>query len=399
MQVGTGKLLVLEPADQTPLPTSELFSSLEQENFDVVSTSSDQLLEQLGHVQPDLVLLPLIDSAKPLLSEIVSRVDHPPVLVFGNASQTEAAGQFLAAGAEEYLLIDQMQPELVTPLVTRTIANHRSMARLKEQKSNLQDKLKHMSQDHLAAFDVQQKLLPDPQQFGDIAFSYHLVPRSGMSGDSVNCFELSDGRLLFYLADVAGHGILGGVIATALTLTAKNLSDPEFDATGQTSSDLLVWFNKALLALQLERHVAMFLGVIAKDRSSLQYSSAAHFPGTILCQGGQCLYLELGGLPLGVCETEYESQETHLEEAFEIVLFSDGVLEILPEDSLKNRENHLISLVESGSRSVSAISKQLSLEGRSEVPDDIALLTIRRSRRDSGQTSSRESQSKDSVTA
>jgi sigma-B regulation protein RsbU (phosphoserine phosphatase) len=90
------------------------------------------------------------------------------------------------------------------------------------------------------------------------------------------------------------------------------------------------------------------------------------------------LYLELGGLPLGVCETEYETQQVDLEDVFELVLFSDGVLEILPQDSLKNREKHLISLVESGSRSVSAISKQLSLEGRSEVPDDIALLTIRR---------------------
>jgi sigma-B regulation protein RsbU (phosphoserine phosphatase) len=378
MQVGSGKLLVLEPAEQIPLPTTELFASLEQDGFDVFSAPPPDYLDRLAELNPDLALLPLTDDGAALLETMIQLANRPPVLVFGATEQAELAGQFIASGAEEYWLMNEHNPELIRPLIERTIQNHQALASLQEEKDKLASQIDHMTKDHTAAFDVQQKLLPEPQQFGDIAFSYYIVPRAGMSGDAVNCFSLSDGRLLFYLADVAGHGILGGVIATALTLTAKNLSDPEFDPTGQSSSDLLVWFNKALLALQLDRHVAMFLGVISRDRTSLQYSSAAHFPGTILCQGGACLYLELGGLPLGVCETEYETQQVDLEDVFELVLFSDGVLEILPQDSLKNREKHLISLVESGSRSVSAISKQLSLEGRSEVPDDIALLTIRR---------------------
>lgn len=378
MQVKGGKLLVLEPADETQKSATDLFTSLGRAGFDVNSVTSADYLSTLQELHPDLVLLPLNDEGEKRLDETVTTKNRPAIMVFGHAGQTELAGRFIAAGAEEYLLNDQHEPELLGPLVRRTIDNHRSLQKLKARSASLQRKLDHMSEDHHAAFDVQQKLLPEPQKFGDIYFSYHLLPRSGMSGDSVNCFELSDGRLLFYLADVAGHGILGGVIATALTLTARNLADPNFDANGQTSSDLLVWFNRALLTLQMERHVAMFLGVIAADRSSLEYSSAAHFPGTILCQDGHCLYLELGGLPLGVCETKYEARKVRLSSTFELVLFSDGVLEILPEETLEKREHHLISLVESGSRSVSAISEQLSLEGRSEIPDDIALLTIRR---------------------
>jgi sigma-B regulation protein RsbU (phosphoserine phosphatase) len=156
------------------------------------------------------------------------------------------------------------------------------------------------------------------------------------------------------------------------------LSDPGFSAAGLASDELLTWFNRAMLALELEQHVTMFLGVIDLNESTLDYSSAAHFPGTILCQDGACQYLELGGLPLGVCETEYNREVRDLSEAFELVLFSDGVLEILPQMTLENREKHLIRLVESGSRSISALSADLNLEGRSEVPDDIAVLTLKR---------------------
>ena len=380
MQVRTGRLLVLSPTEETQsAETAEhLYSAMEQDGFRVHSVpSADQFIPALTEISPDLALVPVSPEGQSLIKEIVAIDHHPPLMVVGGSDQSELASEMIQDGADEYFLGGEQLP-LFRNLVKRTIEGHRSLEKMQAEAQSLRARLKTMSLDHQAAFDVQQRLLPEPQQFGDISFSYHLVPRSGMSGDSVNCFELSDGRLLFYLADVAGHGILGGVIATALTLTAKNLADPEFEAEGQSSNDLLVWFNRALLALNLDRHVAMFLGVISQDRTQLEYSSAAHFPGTILCQEDHCLYLELGGLPLGVCETTYEVRQVELQDAFQLVLFSDGVLEILPQDSIENRENYLISLVESGSRSVGVIAKQLSLEGLGDVPDDIALLTIRR---------------------
>ena len=385
MQVESVRLLVLSPAEHTDIASLDFCSPLEQEGYAIHSVqTAAQYIPAIGSINPDLALLPITAESESLLNKIVDIDSHPPVLLFGAENQSELAGKMMVAGAEEYFLGCGQDPDeqgdatLLKHLVERTIASHRSLSELKTQSNVLKSKIDYMAQDQRAAFDVQQKLLPEPQRFGDISFSYQLVPRSGMSGDSVNCFELSDGRLLFYLADVAGHGILGGVIATALTLTAKTLADPEFDSSTQSSSDLLVWFNRAMLELKLERHVAMFLGVISVDRSQLEYSSAAHFPGTILCQENHCLYLELGGLPLGVCEAEYEARQVELSRIFELVLFSDGVLEILPKDSLENREKHLISLVESGARSVTEISDVFRLKALSDVPDDIAVLTIRR---------------------
>ena len=378
MQVGSGRLLAYLPVETTF--DTRVLALLEDSGYAVdIIASADEYLPAILQRAPDLALLPLMrPESEQLLHQIVCHEPHPPVLVFGQGDQAASAGKFMEAGADEYFLDSGAADNLLRLLIDRTIAFHRTVDQLKSDNAQLQENLDHVEDDRHAGFVVQQRLMPDPQQFGDICFSYHLLPRAGMTGDSVNCFNLSDGRLLFYLADVAGHGVLGGVVTTALTVTAKTLAEPGFATAGQSSGDLLTWFNRAMLALELEQHVTMFLGVIDLSASTLEYSSAAHFPGTILCQEGTCHYLELGGLPLGVCETHYESQKLDLSETFELVLFSDGVLEILPPDTLESRENHLITLVESGSRSIAALSADLNLEGRTEVPDDIAVLTLKR---------------------
>lgn len=384
MQVASGRLLAYIPVDNTygerTSVENAVLASLQAIGYSVETvTDADDYIPAIQSQLPDLALLPLTQpESEHILSALVGLDAHPPVLVFGEDDQAVEAGKMMQAGADEYFLCTSSEYSLLQLLVERTIASHRNLDSLKAENVQLQHDLEHVEDDCKAGFAVQQRLLPEPQSFGEISFSYQLVPRAGMSGDSVNCFYLNDGRLLFYLADVAGHGILGGVVTTALTVTAKSMAGPEFAAAGQTSGDLLVWFNRAMMDLELDQHVTMFLGVIDVAASTLEYSSAAHFPGTILCQQNVCQYLELGGLPLGVCETDYESTKLLLSQKFDLVLFSDGVLEILPQDTLENRENHLITLVESGSRSISALSVDLNLNGRSEVPDDIAVLTLMR---------------------
>jgi len=379
MQVASGRLLAYAPVENTIVENTAL-AALEASGYTVEKvTDADDYLPAVQSQLPDLALLPLTQpESEHILSALVELDAHPPVLVFGDDGQSAQAGKMMQAGADEYFLNSGSENSLLQFLVERTIAFHRNLDFLKAENVQLQHDLDHVEDDRKAGFAVQKRLLPDPQSFGDIRFSFLLVPRAGMTGDSVNCFYLNDGRLLFYLADVAGHGVLGGVVTTALTVTAKSMAEPEFAAAGQSSSDLLVWFNRAMLALELDQHVTMFLGVIDVQASTLDYSSAAHFPGTILCQQDTCRYLDLGGLPLGVCETKYASARLDLSQEFDLVLFSDGVLEILPQDTLEKRENHLLRLVESGSRSISALSADLNLSGRSEVPDDIAVLTLMR---------------------
>ena len=78
------------------------------------------------------------------------------------------------------------------------------------------------------------------------------------------------------MADVAGHGASSALLTVAL----KNISGgcnsadlPRFRSTGQ----MLEWINATLTDQSIDRHVAMFLGVIDLQTHKLHYASAAHF--------------------------------------------------------------------------------------------------------------------------
>ena len=110
----------------------------------------------------------------------------------------------------------------------------------------------------------------------------------------------------------------------------------------------------------------------------LGYSSAAHFPGTILCHENGAGFLEIGGQPLGLfAKPNYLSYEVALPETYYIVMFSDGVFEILPETSLEDKEARLLDLASSHrDAGLDALVDDLGLLAASAIPDDIAVFSI-----------------------
>jgi sigma-B regulation protein RsbU (phosphoserine phosphatase) len=145
----------------------------------------------------------------------------------------------------------------------------------------------------------------------------------------------------------------------------------------KSPGSILTWLNRELLQCDLEQHVTMFLGILDCDESTLEYSNAAQFPAAILSGDDRAEFLEIGGLPLGLYQTpEYDSRSVSLPIQFTIVMFSDGVFEIMPQQTLKAKEEHLLSVVKCGKRDVDALAEQLGIESTRDVPDDIAVFTV-----------------------
>ena len=57
-------------------------------------------------------------------------------------------------------------------------------------------------------------------------------------------------------------------------------------------------------------------------------------------------------------------------------MFSDGGFEIMPQQTLKAKEEHLLSVVKYGNRDVEALAGQLGIASARDVPDDIAVFTV-----------------------
>ena len=176
---------------------------------------------------------------------------------------------------------------------------------------------------------------------------------------------------------MSGHGASSAFVTVLLKSLSRRLQS-EFEEFGFVKpGEVLVWLNHELLQCDLEQHVTMFLGIIDRESNQLEYSNAAQFPAAILSSDDSAQFLEIGGLPLGLYQSpEYDSRAVRLPSQFSIVMFSDGVFEIMPQQTLKAKEEHLLSVVRCGKRDVEALAEQLGIESTRSVPDDIAVFTV-----------------------
>src|SRR5690606_13723102 len=125
----------------------------------------------------------------------------------------------------------------------------------------------------------------------------------------------------------------------------------------------------------------LFYGVIDPATMILQYSVGGHFPMPVLLQQGQARYLEGRGMPVGLFrEAKYETHEYQLQQDFPLLLFSDGILEIIPQPSLQEKEVSLLDMVRISAGDLGHLAALLQLDALPEVPDDIAMMAIGRSK-------------------
>ena len=135
----------------------------------------------------------------------------------------------------------------------------------------------------------------------------------------------------------------------------------------------------------------MFFGIIDQENNSLEYSNAAHFPGSVLCFDTCANFLEIGGQPLGLYkEPVYRAHHVKLPENYSIAMFSDGVFEILPQETLEGKEAYLLSAVKSRHLGqdtgvmegeikggmLNGLVEDFGVLSASTIPDDIAVFTV-----------------------
>ena len=108
---------------------------------------------------------------------------------------------------------------------------------------------------------------------------------------------------------------------------------PRFRAPGE----VLVWINQQLIEQSAGMHVAMFLGVIDLRKHTLHYSSAAHFLSLVVADAGKPRVWS-SAIPLGLFpDAKYESAAVDIAPGERVVVFSDGILELLQESDLAGK--------------------------------------------------------------
>ncbi|MNN29285.1 Stage II sporulation protein E (SpoIIE) [compost metagenome] len=77
-------------------------------------------------------------------------------------------------------------------------------------------------------------------------------------------------------------------------------------------------------------------------------------------------------------EASYDDHVIELPPSFSLTLLSDGILDLLPGDTLKDKEAALPEMVCEAGGSLDGLRQVFGLASLGEMPDDIALLVLSR---------------------
>lgn len=384
-------LLIIDDDD---VVRASLAAYLEDSGFQVLQASNGlQGLEVFEAQSPDLVIcdlrMPQVDGLELIRRINALRVETPVIVVSGAGVMSDAV-EALRLGAADYLIKPLVDLAVLEHSVRRALdrfrlrlENQRYRDELESTNRELQASLHLLQEDQNAGRQVQMNMLPvTPWQADDLHFSHKIIPSLYLSGDFVDYFRVDETRIAFYLADVSGHGASSAFITVLLKFMTTRLlyesrrldSLPEF-----RPSQVLAHINRGLINCKLGKHVTMLGGVIDQANNRLTYSVGGHLPLPILYSEGQAHYLEGRGLPVGLfVEAEYKDHQLELPSAFSLTLLSDGILDLLSGDTLKEKEALLPQLVVEAGGTLDGLRKAFGLANLGDMPDDIALLVLSR---------------------
>ncbi|MCY1262463.1 Regulator of RpoS [compost metagenome] len=387
----SAKLLII---DDDEVVRASLAAYLEDSGFSVRQASNGlQGLQVFERDRPDLVIcdlrMPQVDGLE-LIRRISELESETPVIVVSGAGVMSDAVEALRLGAADYLIKPLEDLAVLEHSVRRALdrsalrlENQRYREKLEAANRELQASLHLLQEDQNAGRQVQMNMLPvTPWMVDGLRFAHQIIPSLYLSGDFVDYFRVDERRVAFYLADVSGHGASSAFVTVLLKFmttrllyeSRRNGTLPEFKP-----SEVLGHINRGLINCKLGKHVTMLGGVIDEQSGKLTYSIGGHLPLPVLYSEGKASYLAGKGLPVGLFdEASYDDHVIELPPSFSLTLLSDGILDLLPGDTLKDKEAALPEMVCEAGGSLDGLRQVFGLASLGEMPDDIALLVLSR---------------------
>jgi serine phosphatase RsbU (regulator of sigma subunit) len=311
-----------------------------------------------------------------------------PVMMFSNESRAAGMLRALRLGANDFFATPVEDSEALFASMERCV-RLRAMSRelqqsrrsLEATNRELKSTIRVLEQDQQAGRQVQLRMLPSsPMVVGDYMFSHTVIPSLYLSGDFTDYFTVDEHYVVFFIADVSGHGSSSAFTTVLLkNLFARKRSDylRRNDGTILQPVEMLKLANRELLDLGVGKFATMVVGVIDRVRNTLCYGVAGHLPLPVLVSDQGACYLEGEGNAVGMLEdANFTDTLIGLPDSFMLALFSDGILETLPPKNLVEKEQFFLDVFSQSADSPEELVSRLGLDNVDAAPDDIAALFV-----------------------
>lgn len=276
----------------------------------------------------------------------------------------------------------------VSSNVTELVRTQQSLA---ETAAALQQRNDEMEEELALAREVQQALLPHEYPVvptystngGRLSFGHRYIPISGLAGDFFEVVPTSPNAAGLFICDVMGHGVRSAIIVSMLRGLAERAHESADDPgafLGQMNAGLAAILQKA----EMTMFATAFMVVVDLAKNELRYSSAGH-PAAIIRGSEGASPLPLGGRGTGAAlglfpESVYETRSMSLEGIKQLLLFTDGIIEVENREGEAFLQNRLVQVVsEEQCEGVEALldrvlARVLSFAQSQRFDDDVCLL-------------------------
>ncbi len=330
------KILVVDDSRVFCFQVKEL---LESEHYEVLlEMSTDRVMDIVRQQRPDLVIMDVImphHNGYDICREIKNYASQQglfiPVILLTALDHVDNKVEGLDSGADDFLSKPPSQKEL--------LARVRGLLRLSDLQSNLREAHDRLEKAHQLiqreislVGQIQRSFLPKQFPFHprlDLAAFYKPSVHAG--GDYYDVIEIDEHHWGFVMADVAGHGMSAAVVMALTQMAVKEFAK---DCT-QPNDALLIINEKLNHHLSSNHFVTMFYAVLNLETMEMTYASAGHNPMMHYCAPQQEVNLLQtdSGFPLRTFENQsYHQQQIHLNPGDKLLLFTDGVTDVINEE-------------------------------------------------------------------
>src|SRR6266480_6792602 len=353
----------------------------------LVCKDGSEALEIIHAKPPSLLLL---DFDMPGLNgaEVLTRLrsDHNPavaqipVIMLTAHGSEESEVSCLRAGADDFVT----KPVNVAVLRARieTQLRLRSMRRqLERQNDELENWRRDHERDLAAARLTQQSLIPQkpPALLGwEVATCYRPVIQVG--GDIYGWLRMTDGRILFWIADGTGHGAAAALLTTLAKLLF-HYGSVEHDTPARVMEAVNNDFRRVFGARSFM--TAMCVAVDpATGRATVV--GAGHPPVLIARHSGGTESIASVAPPLGLIEhPEFTETIVDLDSGDAFLLYTDGMFGAAKGERLRLTPKRLEKMLDHSAPNAEALLKGILNQavpenGNDSLPDDVAALAVRR---------------------
>ena len=385
------RLLIIDDDDAL---RESLVAYLEDSGFDMLQAPDGrQGVEVFRRERPDAILcdlrMPEMDGLE-VLAEVTAESPETPFIVVSGVGVLGDVIHALRLGAWDYLTKPIPDMAMLEHAVHKALEratllrqNREYRERLEEVNRELQERMYRLEQDEQAGRDIQFQLLPEPaKRYGPYSFTRELLTSLYLSGDFLDYFAIDDRYLGFYVADVSGHGVSSAFVTVLLHSSMERYRTQYRQGENDDllhPARILARLNKGVVHSRVSKYLTMFYGVLDRETNTLISTNGGLFPCPILYDGQQAAFLADKSYPVGLFDfAEYREMRTELPERFILMLFSDGILETMPNLRLAEKRNRLLAQFTDPDLTLEALMDALHIDDRSMLPDDISLLMLKK---------------------